>query len=97
MKCRYYLQLEFVRVLKYVLTFLLPSFEDIFYDLIILGRCREDHPESVLSAMQTIMVVLLEESEDIRDELLFTLLSTLGRNKSVSSLLTRTCNFFLNM
>lgn len=62
--------------------------------LIITGRHREDHPESVLSSMQTIMVVLLEESEDIREELLFTLLSTLGRNKSVSILLTRTCNFF---
>ena len=61
--------------------------------LILIDQCREDHPESVLSSMQTIMVVLLEESEDIREELLFTLLSTLGRNKSVSSLLTRTCNF----
>ncbi|XP_022142523.1 sister chromatid cohesion protein PDS5 homolog A isoform X2 [Momordica charantia] len=47
-----------------------------------LAVAREDHPESVLSSMQTIMVVLLEESEDIREELLFTLLSTLGRNKS---------------
>lgn len=58
-------------------------------ELIIIVQCREDHPESVLSSMQTIMVVLLEESEDIREELLFTLLSTLGRNRSVSSLLTR--------
>lgn len=47
-----------------------------------LAVAREDHPESVLTSMQTIMVVLLEESEDIREELLFTLLSTLGRNKS---------------
>ncbi|KAG6583667.1 Sister chromatid cohesion protein PDS5-like B, partial [Cucurbita argyrosperma subsp. sororia] len=47
-----------------------------------LSVAREDHPESVLSSMQTIMVVLLEESEDIREELVFTLLSTLGRNKS---------------
>ncbi|XP_022967040.1 sister chromatid cohesion protein PDS5 homolog A-like isoform X1 [Cucurbita maxima] len=47
-----------------------------------LAVAREDHPESVISSMQTIMVVLLEESEDIREELLFTLLSTLGRNKS---------------
>ncbi|KAF5944164.1 hypothetical protein HYC85_018241 [Camellia sinensis] len=42
----------------------------------------DDHPESVLNSMQTIMVVLLEESEDVRDELLLSLLSVLGRNKS---------------
>ncbi|XP_061339796.1 sister chromatid cohesion protein PDS5 homolog A-like isoform X2 [Gastrolobium bilobum] len=42
---------------------------------------RDDHPESVLSSMQTIMVVLLEESEDVREDLLFILLSTLGREK----------------
>ncbi|KAG4401440.1 hypothetical protein GLYMA_07G268200v4 [Glycine max] len=42
---------------------------------------RDDHPESVLSSMQTIMVVLLEESEDVRDDLLSILLSKLGREK----------------
>ncbi|XP_062162943.1 sister chromatid cohesion protein PDS5 homolog A [Alnus glutinosa] len=42
----------------------------------------DDHPESVLSSMQTIMVVLLEESEDVREDLLFVILSILGRNKS---------------
>lgn len=45
--------------------------------------CRDDHPESVLSAMQTIMIVVLEESEDVRDDLLLVILSALGRNKSV--------------
>lgn len=35
--------------------------------------------------MQTIMVVLLEESEDVREDLLFSILSILGRNKSVST------------
>lgn len=35
--------------------------------------------------MQTIMVVLLEESEDVREDLLFVLLSVLGRNRSVST------------
>jgi hypothetical protein len=35
--------------------------------------------------MQTIMVVLLEESEDVREDLLFVILSILGRNKSVSN------------
>ncbi|KAK7331159.1 hypothetical protein VNO77_25376 [Canavalia gladiata] len=42
---------------------------------------RDDLPESVLSSMQTIMVVLLEESEDVREDLLSILLSTLGHNK----------------
>ncbi|CAL5411782.1 unnamed protein product [Camellia sinensis] len=47
-----------------------------------LSVASDDHPESVLNSMQTIMVVLLEESEDVRDELLLSLLSVLGRNKS---------------
>ncbi|XP_028076507.1 sister chromatid cohesion protein PDS5 homolog A-A isoform X1 [Camellia sinensis] len=47
-----------------------------------LSVTSDDHPESVLNSMQTIMVVLLEESEDVRDELLLSLLSVLGRNKS---------------
>ncbi|CAK8531255.1 unnamed protein product [Lathyrus sativus] len=42
---------------------------------------RDDHPESVLSSMQSIMAVLLEESEDIHENLLSILLSTLGREK----------------
>ena len=41
--------------------------------------------------MQTIMVVLLEESEDIREDLLLVLLSVLGRNRSVSA--TSACLF----
>ncbi|OMO76990.1 Armadillo-like helical [Corchorus capsularis] len=43
---------------------------------------RDDHPESVLSSMQTIMTVVLEESEDVRDDLILIILSALGRNKS---------------
>nr|KJB30840.1 hypothetical protein B456_005G163300 [Gossypium raimondii] len=43
---------------------------------------RDDHPENVLSAMQTIMIVVLEESEDVRDDLLLVILSALGRNES---------------
>lgn len=42
----------------------------------------DDLPESVLSSMQTIMIVLLEESEDIREDLLVVMLSALGRNKN---------------
>ncbi|KAK7363868.1 hypothetical protein VNO77_06028 [Canavalia gladiata] len=42
---------------------------------------RDDHPENVLSSMQTIMVVLFEESEDVREDLLSILLSNLGQEK----------------
>lgn len=58
---------------------------------LISGACifcfmlRDDHPESVLSSMQTIMVVLLEESEDVSEDLLSILLSALGRGKNVST------------
>ena len=45
--------------------------------------CRDDHPENVLSSMRTIMNVLLDESEDIHEDLLLILLSTLGKNKKV--------------
>lgn len=48
---------------------------------------RDDHPESVLSSMQNIMVVLLEENEDVREDLLSILLSSLGREKNVSTAL----------
>ncbi|XP_022716254.1 sister chromatid cohesion protein PDS5 homolog A-like isoform X2 [Durio zibethinus] len=43
---------------------------------------RDDHSESVFSSMQTIMIVVLEESEDVREDLLLIILSALGRNKS---------------
>ncbi|KAL9237009.1 hypothetical protein vseg_011602 [Gypsophila vaccaria] len=42
---------------------------------------RDDHPENVLTAMEAIMFVLLDESEDISEDLLLILLSTLGHNK----------------
>ncbi|GAB2242605.1 hypothetical protein Droror1_Dr00019380 [Drosera rotundifolia] len=40
-----------------------------------------DHPESVLSSMKTIMVALIEESEEITEDLLLILLSTVGQNR----------------
>ena len=46
-------------------------------------RRSDGHAESVLNSMQTIMVVLLEESEEIEEDLLLVLLSVLGRNKKV--------------
>ncbi|PON57633.1 Coatomer beta subunit [Parasponia andersonii] len=54
-----------------------------------LAVASDDHPESVLSSMQTIMVVLLEESEDIQDDLLFIILSVLGREKNDVSMAAR--------
>ncbi|XP_071689759.1 sister chromatid cohesion protein PDS5 homolog A isoform X3 [Rutidosis leptorrhynchoides] len=41
----------------------------------------DEHSESVISSMKTIMVVLLEESEDINEDLLLIILSVLGRDK----------------
>lgn len=37
--------------------------------------------------MQTIMAALIEESEDVREDLLLVILSVLGRNRNVSFLL----------
>ncbi|MED6121428.1 hypothetical protein PIB30_030020 [Stylosanthes scabra] len=50
---------------------------------------RDDHPESVLSSMQTIMVVLLEESEDVRDDLLSIILSSLSHEKKDGTMAAR--------
>ncbi|XP_024988327.1 sister chromatid cohesion protein PDS5 homolog B-like isoform X2 [Cynara cardunculus var. scolymus] len=41
----------------------------------------DEHPKTVILAMETIMVVLLEESEDIGEDLLHIVLSVLGRDK----------------
>ncbi|CAI9279977.1 unnamed protein product [Lactuca saligna] len=42
---------------------------------------RDEHHETVITAMETIMAVLLEESEEIGEDLLSIILSTLGRDK----------------
>lgn len=49
-----------------------------------LNVYSDDHSETVITSMKTIMVVLLEESEDINEDLLLIILSVLGRNKKVS-------------
>ncbi|KAK4802635.1 hypothetical protein SAY86_000838 [Trapa natans] len=49
----------------------------------------DNHPENVLSSMQTIMVVLLEESEDVREDLLSIILSKLGRDRKGVSMASR--------
>ncbi|XP_043693210.1 sister chromatid cohesion protein PDS5 homolog B-like [Telopea speciosissima] len=49
----------------------------------------DDHSESVITSMQTIMVLLIEESEDVQENLLLVLLSVLGRGKSDVSMAAR--------
>ncbi|CAM8985985.1 unnamed protein product [Rhodiola kirilowii] len=57
------------------------------YDLInemlsiLFSVARDDHPENVQILMETIMVVLIEESEDIPEDILLVILSNLGRDK----------------
>ncbi|KAI3718580.1 hypothetical protein L6452_19457 [Arctium lappa] len=45
------------------------------------GVASDEHPETVTVAMETIMAVLLEESEDIGEDLLHIVLSVLGRDR----------------
>ncbi|KAL3627269.1 hypothetical protein CASFOL_028632 [Castilleja foliolosa] len=47
----------------------------------LFAVARDEHSEDVLTSMQTIMEVVLEESEDVQENLLLTLLSVLGRDK----------------
>ncbi|KAG9448592.1 hypothetical protein H6P81_008557 [Aristolochia fimbriata] len=54
-----------------------------------LAVASDDHPENVLTSMQTIMVLLLDESEDVPDKLLFSILSVLGQDKSDVSMAAR--------
>ncbi|KAJ6814311.1 sister chromatid cohesion protein PDS5-like protein A [Iris pallida] len=49
----------------------------------------DDHPKTVLLSMQKIMVLILDESEDIQENLLSTILSPLGRKKSDFSVASR--------
>lgn len=49
---------------------------DIFFSV-----ARDELPGNVLTSMQTIMEVILEESEDVPENLLLTLLTVLGRDK----------------
>ncbi|KAI3740872.1 hypothetical protein L2E82_31347 [Cichorium intybus] len=49
----------------------------------------DEHSETVLTSMKTIMVVLLEESEDINNDLLFVILSVLGRDKKAITMAAR--------
>ncbi|XP_059624884.1 sister chromatid cohesion protein PDS5 homolog A isoform X2 [Cornus florida] len=65
------------------------------YDLInemfsiFFAVASDDHSDSVITSMQTIMVVLVEESEEVQEDLLLGLLSALGRNKNDFSMAAR--------
>ncbi|KAJ4958149.1 hypothetical protein NE237_025260 [Protea cynaroides] len=45
-----------------------------------LKAIRDDHPENVFSAMETIMTLVVEESEDISSELLYPLLNSVKKD-----------------
>ncbi|KAF3776312.1 Sister chromatid cohesion PDS5-like protein A-B [Nymphaea thermarum] len=47
-----------------------------------LSIASNEHPEAVLMSMQTIMVLLVDESEDVQEDLLLALLSALGQHES---------------
>nr|XP_043610025.1 sister chromatid cohesion protein PDS5 homolog A isoform X2 [Erigeron canadensis] len=49
----------------------------------------DEHSESVILSMKTIMVVLLEESEEINEDLLLIILSVLGRDKRAITMSAR--------
>jgi len=44
---------------------------------------REHHPENVFSSMETIMTLVLEESEDISLDLLSSLLTSIKKDNEV--------------
>ncbi|XP_043807720.1 titin homolog isoform X3 [Manihot esculenta] len=48
-----------------------------------LNAIRDDHPENVFSSMETIMILVLEESEEISPELLSPLLASVKRGNEV--------------
>ncbi|CAI9270247.1 unnamed protein product [Lactuca saligna] len=49
----------------------------------------DEHSETVITSMKTIMVLLLEESEDINNDLLLVILSVLGRDKKAITMAAR--------
>lgn len=56
------------------------------YTVKFSGTCRDEHSASVLLSIQTIMVLLIEESDEILEDLLLIALSVLGRYESVKDL-----------
>lgn len=52
---------------------------------IFFAVISDDHPKNVVTSMQKIIVLILDESEDIQENLLSTILSPLGRKQTVFS------------
>ncbi|XP_020691826.1 sister chromatid cohesion protein PDS5 homolog A [Dendrobium catenatum] len=65
------------------------------YDLIndmfqiFFSVVSDEHPNNVRASMQTIMVLILDESEEIQENLLVTILSPLGRKRSEFTMAAR--------
>ncbi|KAH0459071.1 hypothetical protein IEQ34_011885 [Dendrobium chrysotoxum] len=65
------------------------------YDLIndmfqiFFNVVSDEHPNNVRASMQTIMVLILDESEEIQENLLVTILSPLGRKRSEFTMAAR--------
>lgn len=51
-----------------------------------IATLRAYHPEIIFGSMETIMTLVIEESEDISTDLLAPLLATLRRNNKVNTL-----------
>ncbi|XP_073117807.1 sister chromatid cohesion protein PDS5 homolog A isoform X1 [Elaeis guineensis] len=64
---------------------------DLIYEMFstFFSVVSDDHPQNVFTSMQTIMVLILDESEDIQDNLLSIILSALGRKRNDSSMAAR--------
>jgi sister-chromatid-cohesion protein PDS5 len=50
-----------------------------------LVYCSDSHEENIVKSMQTIMILIIDESEDVQESLLRVLLSALGQKKTVST------------
>ncbi|XP_008805490.2 sister chromatid cohesion protein PDS5 homolog A isoform X2 [Phoenix dactylifera] len=64
---------------------------DLIYEMFgtFFSVVSDDHPQNVLTSMQTIMSLIFDESEDIQDNLLSTILSALGRKRNDYSMAAR--------
>lgn len=93
--CHFFYICLFVGLLYFVVLFTASLF--FFYYFIFYSRIihcivlimreffpRESHPDNIFSSMETIMTLVLEESEDISSELLHCLLSSVKKENQVN-------------
>ncbi|KAK9057901.1 hypothetical protein SSX86_022740 [Deinandra increscens subsp. villosa] len=83
--------LESVAKYKSCIVMLDLECDDLINDMFttFFSVVSDGHSETVITSLKTIMVVLLEESEDINHDLLFIILSVLGRNKKAITMAAR--------